>query len=200
MITALILTQALSAKTDLSFTRHCETVANATGVYNSKTLNQLSEKGLKQLKTLTEKLLTEKPYDVIYVSPSARALKTIQPYLVKTGKKAIVWPLLYECCTQKRPSGAHATSFSYGSKFSIPKAMEGLFIIKKGWEKLPNSPDYNSGLAQVQATLKELPGLAKGKRVLLVGHSGHGGQILKSLTGKAIHVENAKLMKVAIKP
>lgn len=195
MATSLLLALALTpVTTDLTFVRHGETLANATGKYNSKTIDTFSPKGEQQVKALTQKLLKEKRYDVILVSPSPRALKTIAPYLKSTNQQAYIWPLLYECCTQKRPSDAHPTRFTYGSSFKAPSTIATLFQIGRYETKLPSAPDYNAGLAQIDETLKVFRLKYAGKRVLIVGHSGHGGQFLKGLTGKFIRLENATPM------
>ncbi len=196
MVGSLLIALAVPVTTDLTFVRHAETQANATGKYNSKTLNAFSAKGEGQVKALTAQLLKEKPYDVIVVSPSARALKTIAPYLKASHRQAYVWPLLYECCTMKRPVGAHATKFTYGAQFEVPSLLTPFFQIGRYETKLPNAPDYNSGLAQVEETVKVFRQKCAGKRVLVVGHSGHGGQFLKALTGKSIKVENATPIRV----
>ncbi len=189
---------ALFTSTDVTFVRHGETVANFTGKYNARTLNVFSEKGKAEVASLTEKLRRESRFDRILVSPSPRALRTIAPYLKATGQKATVWPLLYECCTGRRPKNARATSFKYGEKIAIPKDMAAYFKIELGHERLPNAPDYDSGLAQVAASLKEFGMLFKGGRVLLVGHSGHGGQFIHALTGKWKQVKNAEEIRFAL--
>lgn len=198
MISYVVAALTLGSATDLTFVRHGETVANATGSYNSKTLNELSEQGQAQTRELTKSLLAMKPFQVIYASPSPRVLKTIAPYLKAAKTKAVLWPLLYECCTGKRPSGAHATSFTYGAKITVPQDLKPYFVIAKGWERFPNAPTYNAGLAQVQAAVEAFPGLCGGKRVLLVGHSGNGGKLLQALTGKAMRVKNATPMSFKI--
>jgi broad specificity phosphatase PhoE len=177
-------------KTDVTFVRHGETVANATGRYNSRTLNTLSEKGNQQVSALTERLVKEPRWEAIYVSPSPRALRTIAPYLARTGQKATVWPLLYECCTE-RPRQPEAKSFSYGAPIEVPKEIAGYFVVPKG-ARYPAPRNYGEGLAQVSATVTEFRRMAAGKRILLVGHSAHGGQFLRRLTGKAYHVKNAE--------
>lgn len=187
------------AKIDLTFVRHGETVANATGLYSNKTLNAFSDKGKKQVASLTDRLRAEKPYDLIFVSPAERTLRTIAPYLRATRRRAIVWPLLYECCTMKRPVDAHATTFKYVGKVKIPRDLQGLFTVYSNQSLLPDAPDYNSGLAQVQQELKGLKGQA-GKRILLVGHAGNGGQILHALTGKWIKVDNGQDYHYNVQP
>lgn len=199
MIPAFVVALALSQRpTDLTFVRHGETVANATGRYNSKTLNAFSVKGQAGVDALTKQLLSEPKFDRILVSPSPRALKTIAPYLRASHQKATVWPLLYECCTGRRPANAKATKFRYFGKISVPSDIADLFVIKPGYDKYPDAPDYNSGLAQVDASLEEFRKLWSGGRVLLVGHSGHGGQFIHGLTGKWIKVDNAKEIKLKV--
>ena len=69
------------AQTDLTFVRHGETVANATGRYRDSTLNTFSERGKKGVEALTGQLQAEPAYARILVSPAPRALRTIAPYL-----------------------------------------------------------------------------------------------------------------------
>lgn len=197
-LAALVAALTLAPATDLTFVRHGETVANATGRYNSKTLNVFSKEGQAGVDALTKRLIAAPHYDRILVSPSPRALKTIAPYLKATGQKATVWPLLYECCTGRRPKGAKATKFEWGPKISLPSDIAPLFTIQPGHDRLPNSPDYNAGLAQVDATLDEFQRLYRGGRVLVVGHSAHGGQFLHALTGKWTKIDNAKEIPVRL--
>jgi len=186
----------MTSVTDFTFVRHGETIANATGKYNSQTLDTFSKKGQKQVKRLTQDLMNETPYDIILVSPSPRALFTIAPYLRAKGKKAIVWPLLYECCTMKRPDGAHATAFGFGVKIAVPGPIAAQFTVQPSENRYPMPSDYNEGLAQVNASVAEFRKKYAGKRVLLVGHSGHGGQFIKALAGKTMRVDNASPIKL----
>ena len=189
----LIAALALTPK-HLTFVRHSETVANATGRYNAKTLNAFSAKGELLVAALTEKLIREPRPDAIYVSPSPRALRTVAPYLRRTGQRATVWPLLYECCTE-RPRKPEAKGFSYGAKVEIPSDVKGLFVVLPGQDRLPAPKDYGEGLVQVRRSVEAFRRLP-GNRVMLVGHSAHGGLFLKALTGKAYRVENAKPIEI----
>jgi broad specificity phosphatase PhoE len=196
MLVLAVAALALTPTYDLTFVRHGETQANASGKYNGQTLNAFSAKGQAEVNALTKRLLKERPFDRIYVSPSPRAMKTILPYLKATHKKAIIWPLLYECCTGKRPVGAHATHFAWGAKIQLG-SMAPYFRIMGSETRLPVSPGYNEGLAQVEESVREFKSLGMG-RILLVGHSGHGGQFLHELTGKWRKVENAKEIQVQL--
>ena len=199
MILALLSLGVISRPTDLVFVRHAETQANATGIYNARTLNAFSKKGTAQVQDLTELLIVGQPFDRILVSPSPRAMRTILPYLKATKQVATVWPLLYECCTSKRPANAHAVSFKWTfGKLQIPADCKGYFRLLPTEESLPAVATYNEGLGQVVASVKEFKVKFAGERILLVGHSGHGGQFLHALTGKWKKVENAKLMTFAL--
>ncbi len=196
MLVPLFISLSMRSVTDFTFVRHGETIANATGKYNSQTIDTFSKKGQEQVNRLTQDLMTETQYDVILVSPSPRALYTIAPYLKAKGKKAIVWPLLYECCTMKRPADAHATTFKFGFKIAVPGPIAAQFTVKASENRYPMPSDYNEGLAQVNASVAEFRKKYAGKRVLIVGHSGHGGQFIKALTGKTMRVDNASPIKL----
>jgi len=193
---SLVFALALRFETDLTFLRHGETVANATGKYNARTLNEFSAKGQLGVDAANRQLLSEPRYLQIYVSPSPRALKTIAPYLRATHKRAVIWPLLYECCTGHRPKDAHPTKFGWGPKITLPADLAPLFVIEPGHDRFPVASDYNAGLAQVAASLAEFRAKCSGQRVLLVGHSGQGGHLLHDLTGVWRKVDNAKEIHV----
>ena len=182
---------ALARPTELTFVRHGETVANATGHYNSKTLNAFSDKGASEVQALTQRLLAVPRFDRILVSPSPRVLRTIAPFLRASHQRATIWPLLYECCTGRRPKGAAPTAFTFGAKIEIPKDLLDLFVLEPAHNRLPVSSTYNAGLAQVDASIAEFKQEFEGGRVLLVGHSGHGGHFLHALTGKWKKLDNA---------
>ena len=193
-----LLVLAALRPTSLVFIRHAETLANKTGHYNARTLNSFSPLGASKIAAATGQLEAMGRFDKILVSPSPRVLMTIAPYLRDTHQKALVWPLLYECCTDRRPAGAHATKFKWGAKISIPAALTGLFVIDPAHDRLPVSPDYDAGLAQVAACVEEFKRLYSGGHVLLAGHSGEGGHLLHELTGRWIKVENAKPISVEV--
>lgn len=198
VLAALTLLVAIRPSIDLTFVRHGETVANATGLYNSRTLDAFSAKGEAEVAALTKSLRSQR-FDLILVSPSPRALHTIRPYLEATGQRATVWPLLYECCTGRRPRGAHPTRFVWGGQIRLSAQDRRVFRIDPAESRLPAPSDYDGGLAQVQACVAEFRTRCAGKRVLLVGHSGHGGQFFFALTGKRFQVKNADPMRFLIR-
>lgn len=176
------------------FVRHGETVANATGRYSSSTLNVFSAKGRGQVAALTGRLKTDGTFDTILVSPSERCLRTIAPYLRATGRKATVWPLLYECCVGRLP--ARAAPFRYGGPVTIPADLKGLFVVPVG-ARIPAPRSKAEEKGQLEASVREWRSRFAGRgRTLIVGHSGHGGKFLRELTGRWIRVENAKEIPV----
>jgi broad specificity phosphatase PhoE len=189
---------ALQRATDLVFVRHGETLANSTGKYESATIDAFSTRGQKEVDSLTQELLRQPRFDLILVSPSPRALRTIAPYLAATHQRATVWPLLYECCTGKHRNVAPASRVRFDGPIRIPPDIRGLFATMPSEQRYPNSPDYASGLAQVAAAVTEFNLEYTGRRILLVGHSGMGGHFLHSLTGKWIQVQNAKEIRVRL--
>ncbi len=198
MLALLTLVGLAWSPSTLVFVRHGETEANATGHYNSRTLNSFSKIGQEEVSRLTKQLVSEPRFDRILVSPSPRALRTIAPYLAATHQRAVVWPLLYECCTGRRPKDALATRFGYGEKIRLPSDMAAYFSLMPGEDRLPVASDYNAGLAQVAASLREFRRRFSRGRVLLVGHSGQGGHFLHDLTGRWRRVENAKEIVVQL--
>jgi broad specificity phosphatase PhoE len=198
-MTTLLAALVVALPRHITFVRHSETVANATGKYNSRTLNTFSAKGEKLIVELTEELLKGPRPDAIFVSPSPRALRTIAPYLRRTRRTALVWPTLYECCTE-RPRKQEAKSFGYGAKIVIPADIKDLFVVMPGMDRLPAPKDYGEGLAQVRKTVSLIKNGFRGGRLMLVGHSVHGGKLLKALTGKSYHVKNAEPIEIDLAP
>lgn len=192
MIAALAFLLTSQTSCSVVFVRHGETEANATGHYSEKTLNLFSALGSQEVATLTRTLLGSPKFDGILVSPAPRTLATIAPYLRATHQKALIWPLLYECCTGRRPANAHPTPFGYGSVIKIPPAYSTLFSVLPKENRLPIAPDYDRGLSQVDAAVKEFVSRFSHGRVLMVGHSGMGGHFIHALTGRWQKLDNAK--------
>jgi broad specificity phosphatase PhoE len=185
---------------EIVFVRHGETVANATGRYKTSTLNAFSQKGLNQVARLTAKLQGNS-FDDILVSPSPRALKTVAPYLQRTDQVAEVWPELYECCVQKGAAKQKpaAPSMQFGSEIAWPETFDGLFRFRPGANRYILAPTFNDGRRQIklawQMLLEEFSGT--GKRILIVGHSGQGGEMISMLTGgRRISLANAKPVRL----
>jgi broad specificity phosphatase PhoE len=200
VVVALIASLAIApADVHLTFVRHAETVANATGVYNSRTLNTFSERGKRQVAELTAQLRGRK-FDRVLVSPSPRALRSIEPYLRESGQTAVVDSLLYECCTGRRPPGVRpAERFGRGARIDVPSGMEGVFTVEATADRLPAPRDFAEGLAQVSAWVESFWARNPSGHVLVVGHSGQGGEAIFRLTGVRLRVENAKPMEFGLR-
>lgn len=84
---------------DLVLIRAADTLADKTADYSVFNARHVSEEGLKQIEHLSS-ALGSASFDVILTSPSFSALRTIQPYLEKSGQQAEIWPTLFECCRQ----------------------------------------------------------------------------------------------------
>jgi broad specificity phosphatase PhoE len=192
MLLPVLLALSIQRPSTITFVRHGETVANKTGKYSEKTLNTFSAEGQLGVDRLTQRLVRGVKFDRILVSPSPRAMMTIAPYLRLTRQHAIIWPLLYECCTGRRPANAHPVPFKWGSRVSIPKEFRDLFELNPGQDRYPVAPKYNEGLSQVDAAIAEFKRLYSGGSILIVGHSGQGGHFIHELTGKWIKLDNAK--------
>lgn len=192
----------------LFFVRHGETQANATGHYNSKTIDAFSQKGEKQVGALTKRLATMR-FDAILVSPSPRALRTIAPFLrAHPGATAEVWPELLECCDahSKAIHGLTSAHVRYGAVVKLPKDLVGLFTLPPDDNRTIISPSYDDGLRQIGIAADHLRKrfLGTGKSVLVVGHSLHGGRLIELLEGKPmtgkIRPENATIMRFREQP
>jgi len=194
LITTLLAIVAVQP-TEIVFVRHAETIANATGKYNSRTLNAFSTRGQNQVAKLTN-LLSEEQFDAIVVSPSPRALKTIAPYLQRRGLKAEIWPELLECCHQRGSARSKPASpnVRFGPKIEWHSSLDGIFTLRPDGQRYIDAPTYADGKRQVEMTAKRIRTVwsGSGKRVLMVGHSIHGGMLISKLTGgKKYAVENA---------
>jgi broad specificity phosphatase PhoE len=188
VLTSLLLLSAslpFAVPSTLYFVRHGETLANATGHYNNRTINTFSPKGKSQVLALTQRLDNQR-FDAIVVSPSERVLRTIAPYLLAHHLRATVWPELYECCdgNSKKVKGPTSRTLKYVTPFKIPADLQRLFIVQPGHDRLPYAPSYEDGLIQIRATAERLKRDFPRGTVLAVGHSLHGGRLLELLQGK----------------
>jgi broad specificity phosphatase PhoE len=195
MLATAILACVAFQPTEIVYVRHAETMANATGKYNSRTLNAFSSRGEQQVTKATRGLAGQK-FDAIVVSPSPRALKTIAPYLRSIGDKAEVWPELYECCHQPKSHRGKPASpkMRFGERISWDRSLDGLFTLRPDNDRLILAPTYLDGMRQIKQChaklIAEFGGT--GKRVLVVGHSIVGGHLISMLTGGSrVQVENA---------
>jgi broad specificity phosphatase PhoE len=186
----------LQAQVEITFVRHAESEANATGRYNSKTLNVLSAKGKEQVKQLTKEL-GMKRFDMIAISPAGRAIQTIVPFLRASGQTGTIWPELNECCHEKGAARKiPAGKMGYGATITIPEIWQAVVKIDPNHSKFVNVSNYQEGMIQVRMSYDRLKSEFKNhKRILLVGHSLAGARLFTLLFGKEkpIKIDNAKI-------
>lgn len=183
---------------DVYFVRHGETEANATGKYNSRTINALSAKGETEI-LQSAKLLNLVHLDQAIVSPSLRCELTAAPILRDHNLTATIWPELNECCTEHGaarnipPTGP----VRYSGPVTLPKGMENLFKIRPDGTRMVAFGNYQDGINQVKLLLQVFHAKFDSYRgsVLVVGHSANGARFMEGLLGRplrgAIQVGNA---------
>lgn len=182
-------------------------MANATGAYNSRTIDTFSEKGHKEVEALTKELDGMR-FDGIVVSPSPRALRTIAPYLRAHHLVAAIWPELLECCDahSKKIKGVTSPQVRYGGVITVPKDLVGLFVFAPGDNRYIFALSYDDGLRQIRLAADHLKRAfgGTGKTVLVVGHSLHGGRMIELLEGKPmtgrVRPENATILRFGEQP
>lgn len=171
--------------TDLYFVRHGETQANATGHYNSRTLNSFSVKGQNQVRSLPFRL-QNMGLTFAICSPSPRAMNTAVGVLRNEGLHAEIWPEFNECCTQSRKTWsvpAHRNSFRRVGRVRIPINLARWFVPVPGDDQMIADGNYQDGLrvtAEAVRLFKQRFS-GSGKHILIVGHSGQGGRFLEML-------------------
>jgi broad specificity phosphatase PhoE len=176
-------------QTELYFVRHGETVANATGRYNGKTINAFSALGAREVASLPSRLKGIR-FDLAICSPSPRALRTAEPVLRALGIKAEVWPEFNECCTQigaARRLAAHKNPLRTVGPVRLASDLARWFTLAPGHDQMIADGDYQDGLIVTRAATDRFVSYVGAGRhsVLVVGHSGQGGRFLEMLLGRA---------------
>ncbi len=194
---------------EIYFIRHAETEKNAKISDNE---NAFSPEGLIQIDHLDPPGLTQRlmayniEFDAILVSPKWRAQHTILPYLRRTGKKAVIWPELEECCWQEdQTADVSSAEVKYVSgKIKLEDSEYFSYREDKssqGWD----NKTFGDGIRQVERGVDVLQAqfARSGQKILLVGHYHSGGRILQRLLGRSIREEitlslsNAKLQHLS---
>ena len=182
----------------LYFVRHGETMANYTNVYIPEHVNTFSPNGVRQVDSLTQRLL-EYQFDNILVSPVIRAQNTILPYLNLTNQIAEVWPELMECCWQKEDDVLPTPNLLRGTRIQVVDATKFRFRDEQSVYCYHDSSNYADGLIQANEAVQRIKSLffnAK-KSILVVGHYWCNGKIMQMLQGKdpnlELNLENGKI-------
>jgi len=172
----------LYAATDIYFVRHAETMGNLTHHHSHKNDRTLSPAGNRQVKKLTRKL-NSLHFDYIVVSPKARALKTILPYLKKHRMVAEIWPELAECCWQKQRE-LSAGKPERGARIRLESSMNPYFTFARENDRFSYyTRGYGQGMLQTFMATEKLKQrfAGSGKRILVVGHYHAGSRLIEIL-------------------
>ncbi|MHB8634973.1 MAG: histidine phosphatase family protein [Fimbriimonadaceae bacterium] len=181
-----------SVPVEVYFVRHGETVSNATGHYNARSLNELTAAGAAQA-TSVATTLAHVAFDLAIVSPSLRAEKTAAPTLREHHLIATIWPEFNECCTEhgaarRKPASAH---LGRGARVTAPSSLASLLRVDPSDNRLYAPANYADGLLQVQVAASRTRALLmhvqkpRGVfRVLIVGHAAQGSRFLDSMLGR----------------
>jgi broad specificity phosphatase PhoE len=169
----------------LLFCRHGQSVGNLTEDYSTPDHDQLSPLGWEQAERLAERL-AEYTFDALYASPARRAMQTITPYLICTGRRAEVWPELAEGCWQADRAAAPPVRPDPPRPFALNEALRERFVpcsVASYWA--PEDEAYCECLARIERAAERLLARHKGKpdRVLVVGHDYAGGRLIERLLG-----------------
>jgi len=139
----------------LYFVRHAETLANATGKYNSQTIDRLSARGEQQVARLTRELLGMS-LDTICVSPMRRAVDTIRPYLEESKLVANVWPELAECCHQKVRTAEPSPHLPRGAEIAPVGEARRLMRIDAADRYTYEPANYADGIALIRLAVQRI--------------------------------------------
>jgi broad specificity phosphatase PhoE len=182
---------------DIYIVRHAQTVSNATGVKDKRSDSTFSEEGAIQIERLTGELLRLN-FDAVLVSPTERTLRTVFPYLKKSGRNAIVWPEVTECCWQEARMEGEAGQLLTSGVLQLPSDIAPQFSFRDASSafKYANR-NYADGVAQIRQAVSLLRANYSGKSVLIVTHHHAGGVLMSQLLGVARDslpgLENARL-------
>lgn len=169
------------AALDIYFVRHAETLANVSGVYNTKNNTTFSQRGEEQIKALTSQLKGYQ-FDAILVSSVPRALNTVLPYLQASSQTGEVWPELAECCWQSPQSSPATGELIAADPITLSQEQLRYFTFRDSASQFDyRNGSYSDGVAQVSHAVQLLKQRYFGtnKTILIVAHY-HSGQVLMS--------------------
>ena len=174
---------------EIYFVRHGETIANATGRYNGRTLNTLSATGEAQARSVAQ-ALHGISFDAAIVSPSLRAEVTAAETLSEHGLTATIWPEFNECCTQHGAARLKSASkrLGLGTTVTVPISLASVLRIDPTDNRLYAPANYADGLVQTQIASSRIRTLLGHEhkpsgvyRLLIIGHSAQGSRFLDLL-------------------
>jgi broad specificity phosphatase PhoE len=171
----------------LVFVRHGESFGNLGGEYDLSDSGELTPTGLEQAQALVPRLLDLIPkFDSIVVSPLARAIGTLLPYLKKTGQTAEIWPELCEMAGRDDGAGNAPVEVRYGKPVVVPDHAKSLLRLRnddKGQYMPPTGEIYSEGCRRARAASERIKALYAGKDItlLMVGHACCGARVIEAL-------------------
>lgn len=168
------------------YIRHAEVLANILPVeeitYESS--NVFTDLGLRQVDVLAAYLASSGIVpDEILTSPTWRTQKTIEPYLVQSGKTAVLWPELDECCSEEPTGAALPTEPVY----FFDAALEAQNVVYRDEESTQfwRNETFEAGYFMVM-TARDLflsRYSQSGKTLMIAGHAVSGTMLLGLLRG-----------------
>lgn len=170
-----------AAALDIYFVRHAETVANVSGLHNTKNSSTFTQRGEEQVKTLTSQLKGYQ-FDAILVSSLPRALNTILPYLQASSQAGEVWPEFAECCWQSPPGSPAKGKLITDAPITLNQEQLRYFTFRDSASQFDyRNGSYSDGVAQVSHGVQLLKQRYFGtnQTILIVAHY-HSGQVLMS--------------------
>lgn len=173
-----------AAALDIIIVRHAETLANVSKDYSAFNQRHFTEDGLREIDALT-KLMEPHRFDTILTSPAYRVLRTIQPYLEKTGQTAEIWPDLDECCWQTDRASERTPP---GEPILLEQEQRPLFVLRAESPDLsPGGETYAEGVRRVKRAAADIKTRWSGTDawLMIVVHRHTGARLIESLLDQA---------------
>ena len=172
----------------LYYIRHAEVVGNTLDPADItwESMEEFSTLGQQQVNDLTNFLLgMDVVPDVILTSPTWRAQKTIEPYLVATGLTGVIWMELDECPDAEPTGGPLPTEPTYYEYFEA--SIEASNVVFRDPEATLywDNQTYEDGLFMAMTARDELLRLysQSGLTIFVTGHAVAGNLLLGLLRG-----------------
>lgn len=172
----------------LYYIRHAQVVANTlepdqVTLENSETITDL---GLRQIDALTTylKAMNVAP-DAVLVSPTKRAQKTIEPYLVAQNLQGEIWMELAECCNTSPTGAALPTAPTIQTYFAATIEGQNLAFRDAAANKYWKTDTYEEGLFMEMTARDAILSRygQSGKTIFVVGHAAAGLVMIGLLQG-----------------
>jgi broad specificity phosphatase PhoE len=163
--------------------RHAESLGNATGDYSTDQHDQLSERGHAQAQALAASL-TSMRVDTVFCSPLLRAMQTIAPYLMRSGRTGEIWPEVAEACWQEDRTYTPSDRWR-SAPYTLPVELQCLFRFREQGVRPVEDETFAEGLCRVHFAAQHLiaPIRVGDARVVLVSHGFYIERLMNVLLG-----------------